>query len=99
MDSFFVNLETPSTYSLEDSARLAAQAEQAVFDVVGEGELSTLLTNVGISIIDFNRVKYGSHYIQMIIDLEKQAPQGFIEHWITPVVNLSFKWEGNILER
>lgn len=91
---FFVNLETPSTYSLEDSARLAAQAEQAVFEVVEDDELSTLLTNVGISIIDFNRVKYGSHYIQMIIDLEKQAPEGFIEHWITPVVNLSFKWEG-----
>jgi multidrug efflux pump subunit AcrB len=91
---FFVNIEAPSTYSLEDSARLAVQAEQAVFDVVEDHELATLLTNVGVSIIDFNRVRYGSNYVQLIVDLEKQAPEGFIEHWITPLVNLSFEWEG-----
>ncbi|MGD8999016.1 MAG: efflux RND transporter permease subunit [Granulosicoccaceae bacterium] len=91
---FFVNIEAPTTYSLEDSARLAVQAEQAIFEVVDDNELATLLTNVGVSIIDFNRVSYGSNYVQLIVDLEKQAPEGFIEHWITPLVNLSFKWEG-----
>ncbi|MGD8743554.1 MAG: efflux RND transporter permease subunit [Granulosicoccaceae bacterium] len=91
---FFVNIEAPTTYSLEDSARLAVQAEQAVFEVVDDNELATLLTNVGVSIIDFNRVSYGSNYVQLIVDLEKQAPEGFIEHWITPLVNLSFRWEG-----
>lgn len=92
---FFVNIEAPSTYSLEDSARLAAETEKAVFEVVNDDELDTLLTNVGVSIIDFNRVKYGSNYIQLIVDLKKQAPEGFIEHFITPVVNLSFRWEGS----
>lgn len=91
---FFVNIEAPGTYSLEDSARLAVQAEQAVYGVVGDKELKTLLTNVGVSIIDFNRVRYGTNYVQLIVDLEKQAPEGFIEHWVTPLVNLSFEWQG-----
>lgn len=91
---FFVNIEAPSTYSLDDSARLAADVEKLVFESIKENELNTLLTNVGISIIDFNRVRYGSNYIQLIVDLDKQAPQGFLEHWITPLVNLSFQWQG-----
>jgi len=91
---FFVNIEAPSTYSLDDSKRLAVQAELAVKEVIAEDELKTMLTNVGVSIIDFNRFRFGSHYIQLVVDLEKQAPQGFIERWVTPLVNLKFRHEG-----
>ncbi len=92
---FFVNIEAPSTYSLDDSKRLAVQAELAVKDVIKDDELKTMLTNVGVSIIDFNRFRFGSHYIQLVVDLEKQAPQGFIERWVTPLVNLKFSHEGS----
>ncbi len=91
---FFVNIEAPSTYSLDDSKRLAVRAELAVKEVIAEDELKTMLTNVGVSIIDFNRFRFGSHYIQLVVDLEKQAPQGFIERWVTPLVNLKFSHEG-----
>ena len=92
---FFVNIEAPSTYSLDDSKRLAVQAELAVKDVIKDDELKTMLTNVGVSIIDFNRFRFGSHYIQLVVDLEKQAPQGFIERWVTPLVNLKFSHQGS----
>lgn len=92
---FFVNIEAPSTYSIDDTGRLAAEIEIAVREVVPEHELKTMLTNVGITIIDFNRFRYGSHYIQLVVDLEKKAPEGFIENWVTPVVNLSFQREGD----
>ena len=92
---FFVNIEAPSTYSLDDSKRLAVQTELAIKEVIAEDELKTMLTNVGVSIIDFNRFKFGSHYIQLVVDLEKQAPQGFIERWVTPIVNLKFSHEGS----
>ena len=92
---FFVNIEAPSTYSLDDSKRLAVQAELAVKEVIAKDELKTMLTNVGVSIIDFNRFRFGSHYIQLVVDLEKQAPQGFIERWVTPLVNLKFSREGS----
>lgn len=91
---FFVNIETPNTYSLEESARMAQHLEQVFTDVIAEDELQSLLTNVGVTFIDFNTVRFGSKYIQFIIDLKKQRPQGFIEHWITPLVSLTFSWEG-----
>jgi len=92
---FFINIEAPSTYSLDDSKRLAVQTELAVKEVIPEDELKTMLTNVGVSIIDFNRFSFGSHYIQLVVDLEEQAPQGFIERWVTPLVNLKFSHEGS----
>lgn len=95
---FFVNIEAPSTYSLDDSKRLAVQAESAIKEVVAEDELKTMLTNVGVSIIDFNRFSFGSHYIQLVVDLEEQAPQGFIENWVTPLINFKFS-NGGTRER
>ena len=91
---FFVNIEAPNTYSVEDSAELAARIEAAIQETLGEDELDTMLTNVGITMIDFNRIKFGSHYIQLIVDLKPRKPQGFIERFVAPVVNLSFSWEG-----
>ncbi|MEN8763392.1 MAG: efflux RND transporter permease subunit [Thiogranum sp.] len=91
---FFINIEAPNTYSLEDTERLAKRIETAVLETVGQDELDTMLTNVGVTFIDFNRFRYGSNYIQLIIDLQKQVPEGVIERFITPVVSLNFNWEG-----
>ena len=91
---FFVNVETPRTNTLEGTARLAAQLEQAVFAEIQEDELSSLLTNVGVAMVGFNRVKFGSNQIQMMVDLKPRAPEGFVEHWVTPLVNFKFGWEG-----
>ncbi|RDH91588.1 MAG: AcrB/AcrD/AcrF family protein [endosymbiont of Seepiophila jonesi] len=92
---FFINIETPSTYSIDESARLAKKIEQEIIGSLEEEELDTLLTNVGVTFIDFHRVRFGSRYIQLIVDLKKQRPQGFIERWISPVVSLKFAWEGS----
>ncbi len=91
---FFINIEAPNTYSLEDTEQLARRIEKAVFETVRQDELDTLLTNVGVTFIDFNRFRYGSNYIQLIIDLQKRAPEGLIERFISPVVSLKFSWEG-----
>ncbi len=91
---FFVNIETPNTYSIEDTDALAHKLEQAIIESIDENELDTMLTNIGVSFIDFNRVRFGSQYIQLIIDLEQRRPEGFIERFISPVVNFKFKWEG-----
>ena len=91
---FFVNAEAPNTYSLEDTAKLATQMENVVLSTLDDSDLDTLLTNVGVTFIDFNRFETGSHYIQLVVDLEKRRPQGFIERFISPVVSLKFAWEG-----
>jgi multidrug efflux pump subunit AcrB len=91
---FFVNIETPNTYSIDDTDALAHQLEQAIIESIDDDELDTMLTNIGVSFIDFNRVRFGSQYIQLIIDLEQRKPEGFIERFISPVVNFKFKWEG-----
>jgi len=91
---FFINAEAPQTYSLEDTARLAEKMETIVLESLDEEDLSTLLTNVGVTFIDFNRFQLGSHYIQLVVDLQKAQPEGFIERYITPVVSLKFSREG-----
>ncbi len=91
---FFINAEAPQTYSLEDTALLAEKMEDIVLESMGDDELNTLLTNVGVTFIDFNRFQVGSHYIQLVVDLEKAQPEGFIERYITPLVSLKFSWEG-----
>jgi multidrug efflux pump subunit AcrB len=91
---FFVNVEAPRTNTLEDTAQLAGRMEQAIFAELDEAELSSLLTNVGVTFVTFNRVKFGSNQVQRIIDLKPLAPQSFVERWVTPLVNLKFGWEG-----
>ena len=91
---FFVNVEAPITSSLEDSEKLAARIEKEVLAVMQEDELDSMLTNVGISFIDFNQISFGSHLIQLIIDLEQPEPKGFIETWVSPIVSMNFDPQG-----
>ncbi len=91
---FFINAEAPNTYSLEDTARLATKMEQVILGSLGDDELGSLLTNVGVTFIDFNRFQLGSHYIQLVVDLQKARPEGFIERFISPLVSLDFEWQG-----
>ena len=66
---FFVNVEAPNTYSLEDSLELAESLEDKINNIINEEELLSLITNVGIVMIDFNRSKSGTNVIQFFIDL------------------------------
>lgn len=91
---FLVNVEAPTTYSIEDTTNLAILIEQRMDDIFQENELDTLLTNVGVTLIDFNRFKLGSNYIQYVVDLKKPKPEGFIERFISPIVNLRFEEPG-----
>jgi multidrug efflux pump subunit AcrB len=91
---FFINIEAPNTYSLEDTENLAQRVENAVLETVADGEIDTMLTNVGVTFVDFNRFRFGSNYIQLIIDLKRQAPRGFIERFVTPLVTMDFTRKG-----
>ena len=91
---FFINLETPNTYSLEDSLALAKELEEVLAGVVKEEELVSLITNIGLSFIDFNRFKSGSNLIQFVVDLKEPEPEGFIEKWISPIVSFNFSSRG-----
>ena len=91
---FLVNVEAPNTYSIEDTKALAIEIERRMDQGFQEGELDTLLTNVGVTLIDFNRAKLGSNYIQYVVDLKKPKPDGFLERYISPLVNLKFEAHG-----
>ncbi len=89
---FFVNLEAPNTYSLEKSLDLARDLEQEMLELLDtDKELATMQTNVGVSMIDFNRSKTGSNLIQLIVDLKKPVPEGFIETFVSPLVNFGYE--------
>ena len=96
---FLVNVEAPNTYSIEDTTQLAVQIEDKMDAIFEENELDTLLTNVGVTLIDFNRLKLGSNYIQFVVDLKKPKPQGFVEKFVSPIVNLKFTEPRGVRER
>lgn len=91
---FFINAEAPNTYSLQDTTVLAKQMEAIMFDELNSDELESLLTNVGVTFIDFHTVKFDSNFIQLMVDLKKPLPEGFIDRWISPVISLRFDWDG-----
>jgi len=92
---FFINAEAPNTYSLEDTSRLAARMEQVVLESLDQSELNSLLSNIGVSFIDFNRFQIGNHYIQLVVELQKRRPKGFIERYVSPLVSFDFEWRGS----
>jgi multidrug efflux pump subunit AcrB len=91
---FLVNVEAPNTYSIEDTTELAVEIENKFAEIFEENELDTLLTNVGVTLIDFNRFKLGSNYIQFVVDLKKPKPKGFVEKFVSPLVNMRFTSQG-----
>ena len=96
---FLVNVEAPNTYSIEDTTQLAIQIEDKMDAIFKENELDTLLTNVGVTLIDFNRLKLGSNYIQFVVDLKKPKPEGIVERFVSPIVNLKFTEPRGVRER
>lgn len=91
---FLVNVEAPNTYSIEDTTDLAIEIEKKFDAIFQANELDTLLTNVGVTLIDFNRLKLGSNYIQFVVDLKKPKPTGFVEKYVSPLVNMRFTSQG-----
>lgn len=91
---FFINVEAPNTYGIENSAGLAARLEKIILDTVTEDELDSMLTNVGVSFIDFNRMMFGSQYIQILVELKEPRPKGLVDRYISPLVNLEFSSDG-----
>ncbi len=91
---FFINIEAPNSYGIEDSEDLAVRLEHSISDTLGEDELKSMLTNVGVSFIDFNRMTFGSQHIQFLIELKKPRPKGLIEQYVSPLVNFQFSSRG-----
>lgn len=73
-DQFFINIEAPITYKLEDTSKIAHSVEKIVQELSPE-ELATMVTNVGMTFIDVNKVRMGSHLAQIVVELNKIPPR------------------------
>ena len=91
---FVVNIEGPNTYGLADSNALAERVENAIYDVVEPHELENLQTNVGVNMVGFDQYALNSHYVQIGINLTEPAPDGWIEAYVAPLINLKFDSPG-----
>ncbi len=97
VDQFFVNIEAPNNYSIEESEILAETIEDEILATFKghEYELDVLLTNVGVMLEGrVQRTKIGENYIQFYITLASREPRGFIERFVTPLVSLKFDHAG-----
>lgn len=96
IDQFFVNIETPNTYSMDNSVEMAEIVEEEIKQVFidHQGELQVMLTNVGVILVDYNRSNIASNYIQLLITLEAASPNSFIERYVTPLMRFRLHAEG-----
>jgi len=67
---FVVNFETSPGAKIEDTLKVAKQAEQIILNLP-PGELKSLATNVGVSFLDIHRAERGSNIGQLMVELEE----------------------------
>ncbi|MBW1979585.1 MAG: efflux RND transporter permease subunit [Deltaproteobacteria bacterium] len=67
---FFVNMETPTVNSLEDTEQLVARVEAAIRSSIPESELTSMVSNVGYIFDDLENVRLGSNLAQTIVELK-----------------------------
>ena len=91
---FLVNIEGPNTYGLADSDALAERVENAIYGVVEPHELKSLQVNVGVNLVGVARYVLGSHYVQASVSLTEPAPDGWIEAYVVPLINMKFQDRG-----
>jgi len=97
VDQFFVNIEAPSNYSIEESGALAETIEHEILAAFDghEHELDVLLTNIGLLLEGrIQRSRIGENYIQFSVTLERREPRGFVEKFVVPLVSLKFDQQG-----
>ncbi len=97
VDQFFVNIEAPNNYSIEEAGALAETIEGEILAAFEghEEELDVLLTNIGLLLEGrIQRSKIGENYIQFSVTLERREPRGFVEKFVVPLVSLKFDRQG-----
>ncbi len=91
---FLVNIEGPSTYGLADSNALAKRVERAIYDIVQPSELESLQTNIGVSMDTTQNSTLGTQYVQISVNLTEPAPEGWIETYVAPLINMKLSTPG-----
>ncbi len=66
---FYVNIEAPTSWSLDDTENLVKDVELKVRSRIADSEFKSLVTNVGFLMNDFNSVDSGENVAQMIVEL------------------------------
>ena len=99
VDEFFVNIEAPSNYSIEETEELSTLVEKEIYTVFEghEYELKTMLSNIGVLLSGrggSRQSKVGDNYFQFVVSLNKQEPQTFVERFIVPLVSFKFDEQG-----
>ena len=99
VDEFFVNIEAPSNYSIEETEELSTRIEKEIYTVFDghEYELKTMLSNIGVLLSGrggSRQSKVGDNYFQFVVSLNKQEPQTFVERFIVPLVSFKFDEQG-----
>ncbi len=100
VDEFFVNIEAPSNYSIEETEELSTRIEKKIYTVFDghEYELKTMLSNIGVLLSGrggSRQSKVGDNYCQFVVSLTKQEPQTFVERFIVPLVSFKFDEQGS----
>jgi len=69
-DTYFLNFELPTTTPLEETSKETRLLEEAVL-AVPDNERRAVVTSVGLSAVDFNRIDRGSYLGQVVVNFSQ----------------------------
>ena len=75
---FFINFETSAGNKIEDTLDIAKRAERVVLGLPA-GELASLATNVGVTVLDVVRIERGPNLGQLVVELSEDRRRGVDE--------------------
>ena len=85
-DQIYIRGKLASRYGIEDTERVVSIIEKRVRECLPPEDLDSIATHIGTSFNDKMEFDVGEDLFQIFVNLQKPAPQNFLERFVYPVI-------------
>ena len=85
-DQIYIRGKLASRYGIEDTEKVVSVIEKRVKECLPPEDLDSIATHIGTSFNDKMEFDVGEDLFQIFVNLEKPAPQNFLERFVYPVI-------------
>ena len=85
-DQIYIRGKLASRYGIEDTEKVVSVIEKRVKECLPPKDLDSIATHIGTSFNDKMEFDVGEDLFQIFVNLEKPAPQNFLERFVYPVI-------------
>lgn len=86
----YVNGKVDINSKLEDTEEIITKVEQKLLDSLGESEMSSVTSVIGLKFNPDQSFETGGNLFQIFINLHERAPQNIFDKYINPIFSLEY---------